>query len=409
MTNRRIIRRSLFAAAMTVFAATDGTSAQGFDQGQYQPGQPGQQIPQGNTTVTQELNRMFQESGQQMPSMNPHELPNANMPMQGQVRLRQPQNPPLAGTQPRVAPTSQNQNQTTQAAGSKKISIIGRMFGKLRGNPDTKNANIEPNHQPPVPPDYKPAAPQTAASTHSNVQPQGQVTTPQQHQGQLTQNPRNPSPQGQPTQSNLRSETAEAYYGAHRPGTPAIQSSMQNSSQVRQGQVNATAPRAIDALPVANARPGSTTAEPPTGYTQPGSAPGFMSAAGATNIIQKQPAAAPRLKDKFQDEFIRENSANIANTRTAASRVDTKAAPGSPASAVTAGDASRGFANPFVDSYESSESGELLDLDALIEIPAASPQPVKSVSKSAVLGTLHFRQPLKMARNPERSPRRWRN
>ena len=74
MTNRHFVRRALLTAAITATATTDTSFALGFENGieqvDYQPGQPGQMPPQGNTTVTQELNRMFQESGQPMPSMN---------------------------------------------------------------------------------------------------------------------------------------------------------------------------------------------------------------------------------------------------------------------------------------------------------------------------------------------------
>ncbi|MCA9009099.1 MAG: hypothetical protein KDB01_05100, partial [Planctomycetaceae bacterium] len=92
MSNQKFIRRTLLATAFTI-SAVQATQVFGFQQTQYQPGQPGAQIPQGNTSVTQELNRMFRESGQEMPSMNPQELPNGNHPIQGQIRLRQPQNP----------------------------------------------------------------------------------------------------------------------------------------------------------------------------------------------------------------------------------------------------------------------------------------------------------------------------
>ena len=126
MSNRKLIRRTFLAAAMTMSGA-HATSASGFQQEQYQPGQPGQQIPQGNSSVTQELNRMFQESGQQMPSMNAQELPNANVPTQGQVRPRQTQ------SQPQVNTGSASHAQSPQTGSAPKRSVMGRFFGKFRG------------------------------------------------------------------------------------------------------------------------------------------------------------------------------------------------------------------------------------------------------------------------------------
>ncbi|MBC7967226.1 MAG: hypothetical protein H7Z17_15030 [Fuerstia sp.] len=321
MSNRKFIRRTFLAAAMTMSGACV-TTASGFQQGPSQPGQPGQQIPQGNSTVTQELNRMFQESGQPMPSMNAQELPNANVPTQGKVRPTQPQN--QTPNRPQVPAASANHAQPQQKGSSGKQGVLGKLFGKLRG--DTGNNN--PNYRPPVPPDYKPAA-QTAAKTGNMQQP--------------------------------------------------AQGPSQNSAQVHNGTASPIPPRSGATVRATRVEhPASSTpdnASERTQYTQPGSAPGFMSTAGAAKVLQKQPAAAPPSDDKFQNDFIRDNAeGNIGlrqKTRTTTAEV--------------AGNrkAEEGFESPFKDSADSSEPAETLDLDSLIDIPAAEPQPAKAATEKS--------------------------
>lgn len=95
-----------------------------------------------------------------------------------------------------------------------------------------------------------------------------------------------------------------------------------------------------------------------------------MSNAGTPNVIQQQPAAKPAPIDKFQDEFIQENTAEFAAPRTAQEKVKPKIA-----TAVSAKDVANGFENPFLDSSDRVEPSEVLDLDSLIEIPRATPAP----------------------------------
>ena len=117
-------------------------------------------------------------------------------------------------------------------------------------------------------------------------------------------------------------------------------------------------------------------------YTQPGSAPGFMSTAGAAKVIQKQPAAAPSSRDKFQDDFIRENTGGPTGAK---QKVRTTTA-----EAAVVKKAGDGFESPFMDAAESSAASEPLDLDSLIDIPAGEPQPVESVTKkSKPLESIH--------------------
>jgi YHS domain-containing protein len=324
MSNRKLIRRTFLAAAMTMSGA-HATSASGFQQEQYQPGQPGQQIPQGNSSVTQELNRMFQESGQQMPSMNAQELPNANVPTQGQVRPRQTQ------SQPQVNTGSASRAQPPQTGNAPKRSVMGRFFGKFRGETGKSN----PNYRPPVPPDENPMARSTATAGNLHQPPQGKNPSPQN--GQLTQSVPNGQTQSETLQNSPRTEAVRA---------------------TNKDRAPSSAPNVLEDRPQ---------------YTQPGSAPGFMSTAGAAKVIQKQPAAAPSSRDKFQDDFISENTGGPTGVK---QKVRTTTA-----EAAMVKKAEDGFESPFIDAAESSAASEPLDLDSLIDIPAGEPQPVESVTK----------------------------
>ena len=98
MKTRRLVRRSLLTAAVSTaslfatldsravgFEITASPASSGIQRVQYQPGQQGQPA-QANPAVTAELKKMFEESGQPMPSMNPRDLPNA----QGQTNNVRP-------------------------------------------------------------------------------------------------------------------------------------------------------------------------------------------------------------------------------------------------------------------------------------------------------------------------------
>ncbi len=361
MTNQKLIRSTFLAAAMSVSAAGAST-AFGVEQGQYQPGQPGKQIPQGNTSVTQELNRMFQESGQQMPSMNPQELPNANAPTQGQIRPLHPENP--LQSEPHG-----NSKQMQPANGSKNPGRLSRFFQKLRGKPDSNTTPDNLSYRPPVPPDYQNAGSSTAATGARNGQPQGQKQLPQQSQSSTN------APRPATAQINQGSK-ASATPAAHSSTQNSTQNSTQDSTQFTNGAMSRIPPRSgATVRPTGSARPVPSSpgaAGERTTYTQPGSAPGFMSTAGVSTVIQKQPAAPP-LKDKFQEEFIRENAGEAVNPRIVRDETKTTAA-----ASVAAKDAVSGFENPFLDTRDSIEAAELLDLDSLIEIPRATAEPVQA-------------------------------
>ena len=379
MSNRKFIRRTLLVATITISGA-HATTASGFQQDLYQPGQPGQQIPQGNSTVTHELNRMFQESGQQMPSMNAKDLPNANVPIQGQVRPRQTTN------QSQVNTNSVIHAESPQKGSSGKQSVLGRFFSKLRGNTDNNNSNFRP----PVPPDDNSAAQSPATIGNMRQSTLGQNSLPQQ--GQLTKNALNRPSQSQNPQHGPRLDAVQADHAGKRPMPQATLGATQSAAQVRNGAASSIPPRPGTAVRPANSeRPASSSANSVgerIEYTQPGSAPGFMSTAGAVKVIQNQTAAVPLSRDKFQDQFIRENTGGTIGTQQ-------KAETAAPEVAVKNPSADE-FKNPFSDLAESSEATETLDLDSLIDIPAATPEPVATVTK----GT----QPLEPADASEATP-----
>ena len=352
MTTRKLICKMLFAATLTMSTGI-GTSA--FAWQQYQPGDPGKQIPQGNTSVTQELNRMFQESGQTMPSMNSQDLPNGNVPTQGQVRYNQPQNSPTAqsANPQQNRPTQQNMAQTRQTNTPDKPGIFSKFFGKFRG--DTVGNN--PNYRPPVPPGYNAAAPRATTSGNTNqtaavgntaaVTP---MTVPTNKvpatAGQVAQNPTAAPPGNAPVIRN----------GATSPIPPRSGSTVQPVNRHNNGNATAVA--------------GGNQSQ----YTQPGSAPGFMAATNSTAVIKKQAAVAPRAADKFEDDFQLENLGAPTARPTPRNQMQNSVAPPQGATAgtnVTDDD----FDSPFLTDLDSSGESEILDLDSLIDIPAGPSSP----------------------------------
>lgn len=312
MTNQKLIRNMLFAATLTM---STGIGTRAFAWQQYQPSEPGKQIPQGNTSVTQELNRMFQESGQTMPSMNSQDLPNANVPTQGQVRPKHLQNalstqtvnPPAqqAAAQnpnpPQNRPAHQIAAQTRQANPPAKAGFLGKFFGKFRGDTVANN----PNYKPPVPPEYNASAPKSSTMGNTNqtaavgssslVAPgTGQATKVPRTTGQVAQNATT-TPKGnrQPSTSK-QSATSQAYHG-NKPLT----SQPENAAVVRNSATSTISPRSGGTVQPVNrenkVNPAAVGSGNQSAYTQPGSAPGFMTATNSTAVIKKQAAAAPIL------------------------------------------------------------------------------------------------------------------
>ena len=160
--------------------------------------------------------------------------------------------------------------------------------------------------------------------------------------------PTHRSPQNQQVQNNPRATSTPPV------GKPAVapQPQVRNSSpQVANGAMSRIPPRSGATVqpvnPTRSVSANPAAAEKQATYTQPGSAPGFMSNPGTPNVIQQQPAAKPAAIDKFQDEFIQENTSEFAAPRTAQEKVKPKIA-----TAVSAKDVANGFENPFLDSSD---------------------------------------------------------
>ena len=270
MTTRKTLRRVILSAAVSTTSmgnfvdsqafgieSTSITRPSGIQRVQYQSGQTGGQP---NSAVTQELNRMFQESGQPMPSMNPNELPNAQGQHSAMVRQK-----PITTQQPA------------------KKNFLQRFIGKVSG----KDRNVsEAPVAPPVPPDYR-----QPSSTPQAMPQQG--TT-----GYAAQSVRSPGNAAPPRTAQVVPPNVQARH---------------------QTQPN----RPVPAVPGA-AQPGvASTVSRPAGqgtqqYVQPGTAPAFMPSSqvvqpSGRNTVQatvstspaaiREPIAAPPANDDFEDPF----------------------------------------------------------------------------------------------------------
>ncbi len=345
---------------------------------------------------------MFKESGQTMPSMNSQDLPNANVPTQGQVRPKQPQNAPMTQTVNPPAeqaaaqnanplqnrPAHQNAAQTRQANPPAKSSVLGKFFGKFRGG----TAGNNPNYKPPVPPDQNAAAPKTTANGNTNqtaavrntspVAPMtAQTTKVPATAGQVAQNP-TASPPGnrQPATSN-QSATSQAYHGnkpqTPQPGNASVVRSATSQIPPRSGSTAQPVNRHINGN--AAAVRGGNQSE----YTQPGSAPGFMTATNSTAVIKKQAAAAPSVADKFDEDFRQENVNTPTARPTAQHQMRTSAALPQVATAGS-NNAADDFDSPFLNGADSSAESEVLDLDSLIDIPDGPSGPDETATVETV-------------------------
>jgi YHS domain-containing protein len=271
MSTRKSMRRSLLIAAVTAACSVPSVhtivaSDSGIEQVQYQPGQQGQSIPNPNSAVSQELKRMFEESGRPMPPMNPSQLPNAQAgspqqqpaQMQGQAQhpqlsnpqmnyrpagsaapvspqngqFRQPnaqqmvQQPPAGRTN--ATPVSQAVTQPTQ-----KKNAIQKFFGRLTGQ-DKKQP--EASVTPPVPPGYQepaavpPASGQQFATPNGGMQnnPAGNRTSAGQQFSQGARSNASAAPQGMVSQPGVNAGQ-QGINGRMAPGQMA-------NGQYRQGQ-----------------------------------------------------------------------------------------------------------------------------------------------------------------------------
>jgi len=309
MTTRKTLRRVILGAAVSTASMSNfvDSSVFGFESAskvpssriqrvQYQPGQPSGQP---NSAVTQELNRMFQESGQPMPSMNPQDLPNAQGQNSAMVRQK-----PI----------------TTQPPAQK--NFLQRFLGRVSGQ-DKKEAQAAVT--PPVPPDYR--QPSQAQVSSSGSQPAAQVRSGQQQmpgqgagQGQQGMRPQVSSSQSMPQQG-------PGGYVA-RPGVNPGNAAPLRTAQVAPPDAQARSlnqpSRPVPSVPGAEQARVAATVSQPAGqgtqqYVQPGTAPAFMPSSQvtpsgsrstssqatrtATPVGIREPIAVPPSDDDFQDPF----------------------------------------------------------------------------------------------------------
>ncbi len=225
MKTRKLVRRSLFTAALstasmmstftaTAFALDSGAPSSGIQLVQYQPGQQAQNAAQPATSVESELRKMFEESGQPMPSMRPQDLPNANVippsqmkPANGAASAQNmaAQNRMTQNTKTQ-APASNNSQANAKPAGSNqpKKNFLQKFMGRVSGKDKAAEAAVVP----PVPPGYQEPAPAPPVDAPPGVaqNQNGQQMRPnnngQQMQNGNRMNAQNGMPQNRPGQNN---------------------------------------------------------------------------------------------------------------------------------------------------------------------------------------------------------------
>ena len=403
MKTRRLVRRSLLTAAVSTasllatlesralgFEITASPASSGIQRVQYQPGQQGQPA-QANPAVTAELKKMFEESGQPMPSMNPRDLPNA----QGQTNnVRPTQRPAGQQTgkpQSYAQPTSAQKNSKPQAgmqqASTKapekaqqpaKKNFLQKFMGGITGqNKKAADATVVP----PVPPGYvepPPAPPSGGSSVAQAPKPQGQPAAMQNRPSgvQTMQNGKQGAPQNG-MQSHLASQSRPMPAASARPALGS-QSQVKNTAPqnnaptksvpVRTAQATATngqvraasqPSQPVPAVPVANAQQ----------FVQPGTAPAFMPSV-KKNLNEVQ-ATIPQVKSPATAQAVPNPKPVMAEAK----------APAKPAE--------DGFVDPFNESELAADTNESLDLDSLATpkleetVQAAQAATTKVVEKSA--------------------------
>jgi YHS domain-containing protein len=233
MKTRKLVRRALFTAALSTasmmsnftssaFALDSGKPSSGIELVQYQPGPQAQNATQPAPSVEAELRKMFEESGQPMPSMRPQDLPNANVvppsqmkpangaaPAQnmnkqnnmGQTRMTNAgQSAAKSPSQPQMSNAQANNAQGNQP----KKNFLQKFMGRVNGK-DKKAA--EASVVPPTPPGYQEPAPAPPADAPSGVAQNSNGQQMRPTNGQPSQNggrmnPQNGMPQNRPAQNN---------------------------------------------------------------------------------------------------------------------------------------------------------------------------------------------------------------
>lgn len=306
MSTRRLVRRVAAVSTITLsgtFLAAGMSAFEGnqtsIQRVQYQPGQP---TPPASG-VTAELQKMFDESGQPMPSMRPQDLPNAQGQQMNMVR---PTGQPAQQTpaKPTLQQPTGSTAATPKSATPPKRNFLQKFADKLTGE-DKRRKEAEARVVPPVPPGYQEPASRPSQATANNT-PRSQAGTPA-------------------TQNQTGHRTA-----ASNPGSAASRPSTNNA--VRQNQTAQPVPRVptsaqqpvVRSTTVPQNRSGANTGAAVTNpqFVQPGAAPGFMqprtgtpavsaataqsggrTATPAQQPLTGEPPAAPPVDDTFVDPF----------------------------------------------------------------------------------------------------------
>jgi YHS domain-containing protein len=402
MKTRRLVRRSLLTAAVSTasllatfesralgFEITASPASSGIQRVQYQPGQQGQPA-QANPAVTAELKKMFEESGQPMPSMNPRDLPNAQGQQMNNVRPTQrPAGQQYGKPQSYMKPASAQKTSTAQA-GMQQVSstapakaqqpakknFLQKFMGGITGqNKKAADAAVVP----PVPPGYvepPPAPPSGGSSVAQAPKPQGAQGKPAAMQNRpsgvqtMQKNGKQNAAQNG-MQSHLASQSRPMPAANSRPAVGS-QSQVKNTAPqsnaptksvpvrtaqaaATNGQVRAASQpsQPIPAVPVAaSSSPRNPRASAPPQpvassqqFIQPGTAPAFM----------------PSVKKNLNE--VQAKIPQVMSPATAQSVPNPKPAMAEPKAPAKPNE--DGFVDPFSESELAADANDSLDLDSL--------------------------------------------
>lgn len=354
MKTRKLVRRAFFTAALStaslvptvnshVIAFESGMRASGssIQLIQYQPGQspPGNSQP--NPAVTAELKRMFEENGQPMPSMNPRDLPNAQGQQASTIRPTQRPGMQQSGMQQsgitQAAATQSASRSPSKPQAPAEKSMLKRFMSKVTGKEKkaTESAVV-----PPIPPGYREPAPAPPSGGVSTVQTpnarRGRLATGQQGMSQNNPGGQGMNPNGQ--RNNFQPQRSGVPGVATRPASGSQSSPVNGRPQPNTGTAAAAPVRTVQGgPPTVQMRAVSQPSQPvpavpniartpeksvpqqvpvkTSQYVQPGASPGFMpSARSAPAAVVQNPSkaeprpqaavvASPRSEDEFKDMF----------------------------------------------------------------------------------------------------------
>lgn len=367
MKTRRFVRRALLAAAVTTSSIQFSSVADAFQAAQQQ----GKPSPPPAGTVEQELQKLFNESGQPMPPMKQNELPNAQQPVPNTVRPKAP-TPPA------------------------KKNFLQKFVGKITGQ---EKKEAEAAVVPPVPPDFKEPAPAPPSGnvagnvaqtrpTNNTAQPKTAVPpVPANRQPQQNAQVRNGQPQnGQPNNAQPQNRAP-----ANAPQKVA-QAAPQTAARPQQVPMQ-------KGMPVPRTQPGAATAQnAPTGnpaanVTTPQNQMRTASTVGAQNGANRTPSAqvpvtaAPNAQP-VQPKFVQPGSSPAFMPQAVPAPAAIPGAAVNPANTVPKQVPAPAAPNDdFQDPFEGSEPAEpsdSLDLDSLIIPQQTEPKAEETPAQPAV-------------------------